>query len=294
MKVRFGFGDIKNLVCKLQEYPPCLKGVLLVLFIVTTYCYAPFFFLHEPLNVHSCIGWVFDNIFPESLWDGEKISRNLVLDVVCRVLLALLAFTILFPKLGFRLAFLIPAAAAGLFLTVFLVPKIEYAIKAIGALYDEQLLFYDGGESSGGESSGGESNGGESSSGKQNLLRFRVNLTLLVMSLPVFLVLWVFRTYDTYRQIEKSQEQIKESVKSRETSIYNNLLSTGLDLIASDNVPARCIGLVQLALVRRESPALKEQIDASTQDLTLYKKKSQSNSRRDYQIKRGNVKRSES
>ena len=142
-----------------------------------------------------------------------------------------------------RLFILGGSAVLGLLITPVLVPIIEYLLNCIAGLLGCPLF--------------------GNSDNKESLDRFRVNLSLLVISLPALLVLWWFRTYDT-RQL------IKESIKSRETSTYNNLLAAGLDLIASDSVPARCIGLVQLALVRRESPALEEQIDASTQDLTLY------------------------
>ena len=140
------------------------------------------------------------------------------------------------------------AALAGLFATVYVVPVIECALTWING---NEPLF-------------------PNSDKEVSSDRFQVNLSLLVMSLPVLLVLWWFRTYDTRQQIEKTQEQIKESAKSREASTYDNLLSTGLNLIASDNVAGRCIGLIQLALVWQESPRLRDQIDASTQELTLY------------------------
>ena len=116
--------------------------------------------------------------------------------------------------------------------------------------------------------------------------RFLVSIALLVISLPVLLVLWWFRTHDTREQISKAEEQIKKaeqqidaSIESRETSTRDSQLSTGLQLIADTDVAARCIGLVQLALVRSRCQELDEklrnqlhsQIDASTQDLVLYK-----------------------
>ena len=116
--------------------------------------------------------------------------------------------------------------------------------------------------------------------------RFLVSIALLVISLPVLLVLWWFRTHDTREQISKAEEQIKKaeqqidaSIESRETSTRDSQLSTGLQLIADTDVAARCIGLVQLALVRSRCQELEEklrdqlqgQIDASTQDLVLYK-----------------------
>ena len=112
------------------------------------------------------------------------------------------------------------------------------------------------------------------------------NIFLLLLSLPVLLALWWFRTHDTREQIGKAEEQIGKaeqqidaSIESREASARDSQLSTGLQLIADTDVAARCIGLVQLALVRSRCQELEEklrdqlqgQIDASTQDLVLYK-----------------------
>ena len=157
-----------------------------------------------------------------------------------------------------RLAILALATAIGLIITPLLVPSVEYLINWISGVFGAHLS--------------GNIDSIDSSS------RFRVNLSLLVMSLPVLLVLWWFRTYDTRQQIEKSQQQVEASVRSSETNTRDSLLAIGLQLIASDSVAGRGIGLVQLALVRSRShelenhlkKQLEDQIDASTQRLILY------------------------
>ena len=158
-----------------------------------------------------------------------------------------------------RLVILGGVAVLGLLITPFLVPAIECLLNFIAGLFGDPLF--------------GNSDNKESRDG------FRVNLSLLVISLPVLLVLWWFRTYDTREQIKKAEQQIDASIESRETSTRDSQLSTGLQLIADTDVAARCIGLVQLALVRSRCQELEEklrdqlqgQIDASTQDLVLYK-----------------------
>ena len=247
MKIGFWVGYIKNLVLKLRK-TACEKKVIIqvvstVLVLVVAYCTQSFFFSLEPLN--DLIGRVFGDLVPQNLLNGESIPSYRLLGPVFGVLLLWAVITVWSLKLGFRLGILVLAALLGLALTPFLSQTIEYVLNLIGCWM--RLV----------ESSTLDSCTDQSFGNIQN------NLPLLAMSLPVLLLLWIFRTHDT-RQL------IKESIESRETSTYNNLLSTGLNLIASDDVPARCIGLVQLALVRRESPELKEQIDASTQNLTLY------------------------
>ena len=102
--------------------------------------------------------------------------------------------------------------------------------------------------------------------------RFEVSISLLLLSLPVLLGLWWFRTHDTRQQIENDKRQLNETVELRKTSAYHSLLSNGLQLITSDNVAGRCVGLVQLSLARNEKPEYSNQIDMSTQGLTLYMK----------------------
>ena len=161
-----------------------------------------------------------------------------------------------------RLLILIFVAVLGVLITPFLASVIENLLICIGKtcsyfdlcnkLFPESNSFF-----------GNLGNG-------EGYNRFRVNLSLLVMSLPVLLALWCFRTYDTRQQIEKTQKQIEEATKSREMSTYNNLLAVAMNMLVSDKVEVRRKSLVQLALVRHESPELKNQIDIATQNLILY------------------------
>ena len=89
-------------------------------------------------------------------------------------------------------------------------------------------------------------------------------MILLGLSLPTLIFLWVFRTYDTREQIQKSEQIIQSST-------WNSLLSTGLNLIAAESIKSRCIGLIQLARVRKENLQFHAQIDSSTQNLSFYK-----------------------
>ena len=171
----------------------------------------------------------------------------------------------------YRLFILGGVALLGLLITPFLAPAIENLLICIGKacsyfelcnkVFPESNSFF-----------GNLDNG-------EGYNRFRVNLSLLVMSLPVLLALWWFRTFDTRQQIDKAEEQIGASIESREASTRDSQLSTGLQLIADTDVAARCIGLVQLALVRSRCQEMEEklkkelegQIDAATQNLILYK-----------------------
>ena len=254
MKIGFWVGYIKNLVLKLRktacEKKVIIQVVLTVLVLVVAYCTQSFFFSSEPLN--SLIGRIFGDPLSQNPLNGESIPRYLLLGPVFGALLLWVVITVWSLKLGFRLGILVIAALLGLILTPFLAPTIEYVLNLINCWM--RL---------------GETPTSDFCQAR-NFPNIQNNLPLLAMSLPVLLVLWIFRTYDTRQQIEKTQKQVEASVSARRTSTYDNILSTGLQLIASDNVSARCIGLVQLALVLRGSPELKEQIDASTQNLTLY------------------------
>ena len=172
----------------------------------------------------------------------------------------------------YRLFILGGVALLGLLITPFLAPAIENLLICIGkacSYFELCNKFFPESNSFFGNLDNGE-----------GYNRFRVNLSLLVMSLPVLLALWWFRTHDTREQIKKAEQQIDASIESRETSTRDSQLSTGLQLIADTDVAARCIGLIQLVLVRSRCQELEEklrkqledQIDASTQNLTLYRK----------------------
>ena len=82
--------------------------------------------------------------------------------------------------------------------------------------------------------------------------RLSSGLILLILSLPTLTILWTFRTHDTREQIKKTQENINV-----------NLLSNGLNMLTSDNLRYRCMGLVQLAQLRQRG-LFEGQIDLAT------------------------------
>ncbi len=89
------------------------------------------------------------------------------------------------------------------------------------------------------------------------------NLTLLILSLPVLVLLWYFRTHDVKQQIEKAQ-----------SNININLLNNGINLLLNGeggNKPAA--GLILLAQLRQQDEQLHPQIDAITQGVALEKVK---------------------
>ena len=272
MKIGFWVGYINNLVLKLRKTAGEKKKViiqvvltalvLVVAYLILTYFFPSQFFHNLIIDlVYSLILMALDGLVTQNPLNGKSVLNRLP-GFVFVVLLMLAVITVWSRKISFRLSILVIATPLGLISTPFLVEIIERLLVVIDGAVCVNELPKD-------ERSKIELCREQSVADIQNNLPLN-NLPLLVMSLPVLLVLWIFRTYDTHQQIEKTQKQVEASVSARRTSTYDNLLSTGLQLLASDNVLARCIGLVQLALVRRESPELKEQIDASTQNLTLY------------------------
>ena len=82
--------------------------------------------------------------------------------------------------------------------------------------------------------------------GKNNIAN---SILLLILSLPVLTILWIYRTYDTQEQIKKAQEQINLSI-----------LSKGLDLITSEDVKNKINGL-SLLLNLKKRQVFQEQIE---------------------------------
>ena len=254
MKIGFWVGYIKNLVLKLRQ-TACEKKVIIqvvstALVLVVAYCTQSFFFSSEPLN--SLIGRIFGDPVSQNSLNGESIPRYLLLGPVFGALLLWAVITVWSLKLGFRLGILVIAALLGLIMTPFLAQTIEYVLNLINC----GMRF-------------GETSTSDSCT-ERHFANIQNNLPLLAMSLPVLLLLWIFRTYDIRQQIEKTQKQIEEATKSREMSTYNNLLAVAMNMLVSDKVEVRRKSLVQLALVRHESPELKNQIDIATQNLILY------------------------
>ncbi len=114
------------------------------------------------------------------------------------------------------------------------------------------------------------------------------SIRVLLLGLPVFIGLWYFRTHDTREQIEKTQEQIeksqeqieishkqttqsKEQIEKSQENTYTSILSNGLNLISTNNVNARRLGLVTLAVLKQtvESSVIQTQLDQSTTALSL-------------------------
>ncbi len=87
------------------------------------------------------------------------------------------------------------------------------------------------------------------------------SIRVLLLGLPVFIGLWYFRTHDTREQIQKAQE-----------SIHTAILSNAYTLLASTELPSRCIGVKSLATLKRNYPAFTNQIDNVTKDLILTSK----------------------
>ncbi|MCH9758615.1 MAG: pentapeptide repeat-containing protein [Proteobacteria bacterium] len=91
------------------------------------------------------------------------------------------------------------------------------------------------------------------------------NLTLLILSLPVLVLLWYFRTHDVKQQIEKAQ-----------SNININLLNNGINLLLDVEKTGgnkRAAGLILLAQLRQQDEQLHPQIDAITQGVALEKVK---------------------
>ncbi len=91
------------------------------------------------------------------------------------------------------------------------------------------------------------------------------NLTLLILSLPVLVLLWYYRTHDVKQQIEKAQSNINVS-----------LLNNGINLLLNAEKAGRnkrAAGLILLAQLRQQDEQLHPQIDAITQGIALERSK---------------------
>lgn len=83
-----------------------------------------------------------------------------------------------------------------------------------------------------------------------------VNIQILLSSLPVLILLWLFRSYDVREAIEKSKEAIKQSQESIEKSqenITNTSLTRGLDFIEDENIKKVKLGLLLLLIIKRDN-----------------------------------------
>ena len=87
------------------------------------------------------------------------------------------------------------------------------------------------------------------------------SLITLLLALPTLLFLWLFRTHDTHKQIETTQNNTLTSI-----------LTHALDMITSNDLKRRSMGLIQLAQLKKQtkdSNAFNAQIDAATRRLEL-------------------------
>ena len=87
------------------------------------------------------------------------------------------------------------------------------------------------------------------------------SLTTLLLALPTLLLLWVFRTHDTREQINKTHNNTLTSI-----------LTHALDMITSNDLKRRSMGLIQLAQLKKQTKDSKDfdaQIDAATRRLDL-------------------------
>ena len=93
--------------------------------------------------------------------------------------------------------------------------------------------------------------------------KFIDSFQLLVLGLPVFTLLWFFRTHDTKTQIEKSEKQIEKSeaqIAKSEKQINQASYFKGLDNLASNDLLKTDIGVRQLAALRKITKQYDEDI----------------------------------
>ena len=84
------------------------------------------------------------------------------------------------------------------------------------------------------------------------------SLTILTLGLPTFFTLWLFRTHDVQRQIDKTQENTNNS----------SFFECARMLTTKDPLSIK-IALEQLAYLRNETEFDKKRIDHLTQNLNL-------------------------
>ena len=103
----------------------------------------------------------------------------------------------------------------------------------------------------------------------------RNSLSLLVLGLPTFFLLWIFRTYDVRQQLEKTQKNIdktEKSIKKTQESIDNSTFFECASLLANEEKEvSKKIALEQLIYLGQKNPSYKERIDSLTQGLPLEK-----------------------
>ena len=114
----------------------------------------------------------------------------------------------------------------------------------------------------------------------------RSNLTILALGLPIFFTLWLFRTHDVQRQIDKTQGQIditqeqinitqeqvdkaQKQIDITQESIHNNFFFECVRmLVTKESFPMK-MALEQLSYLKRETKFDKKRIDYLTQNISL-------------------------
>ncbi len=85
-----------------------------------------------------------------------------------------------------------------------------------------------------------------------------LSLITLLLVLPTLLLLWIFRTFDT-----------REQIKTTQNNTLTSMLTHALDMITSNDLKRRAMGLIQLAQLKKQTKDFDAQIDASTRHLDL-------------------------
>ena len=117
------------------------------------------------------------------------------------------------------------------------------------------------------------------------------SLTILALGLPTFFILWLFRTFDVQRQIDKTQGQInktqeqinkaQEQIAMTQKSINNSSFFECARILIADDYSSPntepttdryAVALEQLAYLRRETRFDEERIDYLTRRLSLRKR----------------------
>ena len=93
------------------------------------------------------------------------------------------------------------------------------------------------------------------------------SLTILALGLPTFFALWLFRTYDVQRQIDKTEENTNNSTFFECARMLVEATQQGGET-EKKSLSAK-IALEQLAYLRRETSLDKKRIDLLTQGLDL-------------------------
>ena len=91
------------------------------------------------------------------------------------------------------------------------------------------------------------------------------NLTVLFLGLPIFFTLWLFRTHDVQRQIDKTQGQID---KTQENTNNSSFFECARMLTTEDSLSKK-VALEQLVYLKNETKFDKKRIDCLTRNINL-------------------------